>query len=337
MYKFSLALLLAMLTCTSILQAQDRSITESKSPVIEPLDKEEVKAYWKKAYFAKLRKVSPRVSYGIGNFEASMRYKVPDVQQILAETANDLDSKYRWIPWNKIDVEPADPFRTKTLKKSGNFFLTTGLNLPIFFVDVEAGVGRFSEPLLTVSEVFPIRESVSSEGFGKLMLKRVTTPTTKGSVNLRVGVELERVLPDHLLPRLKFGMFAAGIDVGAYYLIGADFSYRAGFEVLGEEILGKIENALAPVPIISAQAKKDAANAILGHMESRTPAYLWVPAFQGYGLKGQVYFDIGQGLRIAGTYTQEKSFGLQLKGTDWLKQGPQIWRNFFTLGIESKL
>lgn len=328
---------MAMLTCTSLLKAQDRSITESKSPVIEPLEKKEVKAYWKKAYFAKLRKVSPRVSYGIGNFEASMRYRVPDVQGILAETANDLDSKYRWVPWNKIEIEPSEPFRTKTLKKSGNFFLTTGINLPLFFVDVEAGVGRFSEPLLTVSEVFPLSESVSSEGFGNLLIKRVTTPTAKASVNLRVGLELERVLPDHLLPRLEFGMFAAGVDVGAYYLIGADFSYRAGFEVLGDEILEKIESAFDPIPIISDQAKKDAAYAILGHMESRTPAYLWVPAFQGYGLKGQVYLDIGQGLRIAGTYTHEKSFGLKLKNTDWLKQGPQIWRNFFTLGIESKL
>lgn len=337
MHKLTLIVLMVLVLCTPKIKAQDSSTTEYKAPILAPIQQEETQAYWKKAYFAKLRKVSPRVSYGIGNFEASMRYEVPDVRQALTETANDLESKYRWIPWNKIDVQASEPFRTKTLKKTGNFFLTTGINLPIFFVDVEAGVGRFSEPLLTVSEVFPLRESVSSAGFGELLIKRVTTPTTKGSLNLRAGVELERVLPDHLLPRLTFGMFAAGIDVGAYYLIGADFSYRTGFEVLGDEILEKIENVFAPIPLVPDQTKKDAANAILGHMEARVPAYLWVPAFQGYGLKGQVYLDIGQGLRIAGTYTHEKSFGLKLKSTDWLKQGPQIWRNFFTLGVESKL
>ncbi|MEM6800934.1 MAG: hypothetical protein AAF696_05990 [Bacteroidota bacterium] len=312
------------------------SITEKKAPIETPQLEQTVSAHWKKAYFAKLRKVSPRVSYGIGSFESRIRYRVPDIQNALIGAANDLDNQYRWIPWNQLELQPEDPYRTKSLKKSGNFYFTGGINLPLFFLDIEAGVGRFSEPLITLDEIFPLGESLSQEGFASLLLKRITTPSTKGSINFRLGLELERVLPDHLLPRLSFKHFAIGIDAGAYYLIGADFSYRVGFEVLGEETLAKIENVFEPIPFVPAETKRKAATALLGQIESRIPAYPWAPAFQGYGLKGQIYLDIGKGLRIAGTYTHEKSFGLNLKSAEWLNQGPEIWRSFFTLGIESK-
>ncbi|MEL6252480.1 MAG: hypothetical protein AAFR87_10765 [Bacteroidota bacterium] len=326
--------LLAMLSFMPNFSAQDMSITDIKAPIIEPA-KESAHPQWKKVWFAKLRKVSPRVSYGIGTFESSMRYKVPDLQNALIGAGNDLDNKYRWIPWNQIELQPTDPYRTKTLRKSGNFYFTGGINLPVFFLDIEAGVGRFSEPLLTVKEIFPLGETVSKEGFGELLLKRVTTPSKRGTLNMRLGIEAERVLPDHLLPRLEYGPFAIGIDAGAYYLLGADFSYRVGFEVVGEEAYEKITGVFDPIPLVPNNIKEEAITALLGHIESRIPAYPWAPAFQGYGLKGQVYLDIGKGLRIAGTYTHEKAFGLKLKG-EWLNPGPQIWRNFFTIGIESK-
>ena len=292
---------------------------------------------WKKAYLEKLTRISVRVPYGITSQQSEMTYKVPDVSHALADAANELKSEYPWVPWGEINWDTGDPYRTRNVSTQGQFFIRAGLNLPIIFVEIEGGAGRFSKPFLRPRDVLPPWKIFQSDELTELVTRRVTTPKAQGAVTARIGVDMERIVPDHLLPRLEFGDFALGMDFSAYYLLGADFSYRVGLEIIDPSAVDHLEGLFSRVPLVSANTKRKAAEAIVGHVESGMISYFWPPALSGFGFSGKAYLDIGQRLRIAARYHRERARGIQFKTQDWLFRGPQVRTQFLSIGIETQI
>ncbi|RMG29373.1 MAG: hypothetical protein D6730_04000 [Bacteroidetes bacterium] len=294
-------------------------------------------AHWKRAWLKKLLQVSPRVNYGVGTFRASMAYHVPDLGASVSRAANELRGRFPWVPWSEVQLDFGDTYRQRQLQKPWKFFGTVGINLPLIFLDVETGSGRFSEPFITAAEVWPPWTLFRMDEVMNLLLKRVTTPEAKGALSLRAGVELERLLPDHWRPRLSFGPFATGIDVQAYYLLGLDFSYRVGLEVIDPRAVAHLQAAFDPIPFVPQKAKEEAAAAIVGHVEASLPTYFWAPATHGWGIGAEAFLDIGKKVRFHASYFHEQSQGMRLQAADWLLQGPGIQRQFFTIGITTQL
>ena len=292
---------------------------------------------WKKAYLNKLTRVSLRVPYGLVSQESYMQYKVPDVTNALESAANELKSEYPWVPWGEISWDMGDPYRERRVSTQSQFFIRAGLNLPVIFVEIEGGAGRFSRAFLRPKDVLPPWKILDEQELTHLVTRRITTPKAKGAVTARVGVDLERITPDHLLPRLEFGNVAVGLDLSAYYLIGADFSYQVGLEIVDPNAADHLEGLFSRVPLISQNTKRQAAEAIVGHVESSMITYFWPPALQGFGFSGKAYIDLGQRLRIAARYHRERARGLRLKTNDWLFQGPVVNTQFLSFGIETQL
>ena len=334
----TLALLGWAMISLSLLQAQTALMETFQEPdTIKKIKSESERPEWKTRYIKKLTQVSPRVHYGIGNYFARMNYEVPNIDFAVSSAINDLKSKYPWAPWNKVSVQPDATVRDKMNDQKGKFFTTAGINLPIIFIDIEASVGRYSQPLVTLKEVWPPWKKAGEEGYSALLAKRITTPRAKAAVTGRAGIELERLLPDHLIPRFQFGPAALGMDMSTYYVISADFSYRIGLESIAPDAAKQIQKVFDPVPLISDEKKHEAAQALVGHIESKIPSYFWAPAMHGMGVSGKVYLDIGRRFRFAVNYHHEAMKGMKINQAEWLEPGPHIWTRFITFGIQSKL
>ncbi|MEL6671357.1 MAG: hypothetical protein AAFR61_04170 [Bacteroidota bacterium] len=300
-------------------------------------DKKKGPKGWKIGYMKKLMRVSARVSYGIGQFESYMSYELPDISEDVNAVAQQLGATYAWVPWDKVQLQPTNLKREKSQRNLGQFYSNTGINLPIFFLDVETSIGRFSEPLIQFDEVWPPWKKANKEDMAYLLIKRAINPDAKGMINLKIGLESERLLPDHLQPRIRFGDVQVGLDVMAYYLIGADLSYNVGLEVINGNAQEHLMDVFEGVPLITNRMKEDAAQAIISQVESRLPSYFWPPALQGFGLGGKVYVDVGKRFRLAARYQSERTQGIKLETPEYSLQGPTVYRHFFSIGIESQL
>lgn len=291
----------------------------------------QVKAERNKAYKKKLLQVSPRVQFGVGNYYATMTYEVPNLGAEIASMTNDLKDQFPWVPWKNVTIEQGPLERTRSMQKNGELYGIYGMNLPAVFVDLEIGPGRFSRA------AFGLGDILGKGSLGETVADQVTAPRTKRSYTLKLGAEVGRLLPDHLQPELDFGPVQIGVDGSLYYLIGVDFSYRIGTEIIDPSATTHLEEIFAPVPIISDRAKKDAAETIIGHIESGLPSYFWAPAFKGYGYTAKAYINIGERLRITGGYNFERSKGMTFDEAEWLQGGPIVKRKFYTFGIETQI
>ncbi|MEZ4776526.1 MAG: hypothetical protein R3D00_25345 [Bacteroidia bacterium] len=292
---------------------------------------------WGKAYRKKLLRVSPRVHYGTGFYKSAMTYTLPDLNAGLDVVKAELKPTLPWVPWEKIDLTPYNTTKERALRKQGQFFGRAGINLPLFFIDVEGGIGMFSESMVEVGDVVPVKQFFNEQNLKELILKQVTTPRPKGALTARMGMELSRVLPDPWLPRVRFGQVAMGVDASGYYMFGTDMSYQAGLELIAPEAVTNLELLFDPIPLIPAKAKTEAAQTIIARVESKLPAYFWPPALTGYGLSGKVYVDVGRSLRFSACYHYEKARGISFESSEWLGQGPRVIRTFYSFGIESQL
>ena len=322
----------------SLIQAQTALLESNQAPdTTKKIKPEQAKPEWKNHYFKKLLQVSPRVHYGFGNYGSRMSYEVPNIEFAVRSAINELKDKYPWAPWKNVSIQPDANIRERINEQRGKFFTTAGINLPLIYIDIEASVGRYSQPLVTMKEVWPPWKKVGEEGYGDLVAKRITTPRAKAAVTGRIGIELERLLPDHLSPRFQFGPVALGLDMSTYYVISADFSYRIGMESIAPDANTQIQKVFEPVPIISDEKKQEAAQALVGHIESKLPSYFWAPAMHGIGVSGKGYLDIGKRFRFAVNYHHEAMKGMKINQAEWLEPGPPVWTHFITFGIQSKL
>ncbi|MDX2247151.1 MAG: hypothetical protein SF052_10265 [Bacteroidia bacterium] len=315
-------------------------LTESQPSEEKPVVEESLvadKQVVGKVYLKKLLRVSPRVHYGIGFYESAMTYTLPDLNVGLDAVKAELKPDLPWVPWEKIDLSPYNTTKERALRKHGQFFGRAGINLPLFFIDVEGGIGMFSESLVEAGDVVPVNEFFSEENLKDLIVRQVTSPRPKGALTARMGMELSRVLPDPWLPRVKFGPVAMGLDASGYYLFGTDMSYQAGLELIDPEAVTNLELLFDPIPLIPAKVKTEAAETIITRVESKLPAYFWPPALTGYGLSGKVYVDVGKSLRFSACYHYEKTKGISFESSEWLGQGPRVIRTFYSFGIESQL
>lgn len=295
------------------------------------------KKAWSRAYVQKLLLVSPRTNFGVGTFHTQMTYFVPDLGAFVEDAARDLKGTFPWVPWNEVQVDVGNVNRTRSLRKPWTFYGTVGVNLPFVFIDLEAGAGRFSQPFLMVEDVMPPWRLFGLDALIDLVGKRIATPGEKGSLTLRLGAELERLLPDPYLPRLRLGGMEAGLDLQGYFLLGADLSYRTGLEVVEPRALARLAEVLDPVPLVPQNIKSDAAEAILKHVEAALPTYFWAPIFKGWGLGAEAYLDLNGRLRVHGSFQLEQARGLKVEGADWLQAGPSMYRTFFTIGVTAPL
>lgn len=291
----------------------------------------------KAEYMRRLLKISPRIHYGVGNFRSSMTYDLPNLSNALGNTVNSLKEKYPWVPWKQVSVIPQEGTRTRTVRQQGKFFGTVGINLPVIFLEMEAGGGRFTQPAITFSDVWPPRELFQLEQLTNIMVERITQSKPQRTATLRVGVDAERLIPMAYLPRMEFKRAAIGLDASAYYLLGVDMSYRSGIELLGENAEEKLVESFGSIPLVSETVKMQAAQSIIRQMENSLPSYLWPPAMQGFGLVGKAYIDLGQDTRISLQYHLERSKGLSFTKGEFLQQGPALNRTFLTFGITTQL
>ncbi|MEZ4827959.1 MAG: hypothetical protein R3C61_17000 [Bacteroidia bacterium] len=292
---------------------------------------------WLKAYRKKLLRVSPRVHYGTGFYHSAMTYNLPDLNAGLDVVKAELKPTLPWVPWEKIDLSPYNTTQERALRKHGQFFGRAGINLPLFFIDVEGGIGMFNEASVEAGDVLKAKKFFSEENLKQLIVKQVTSPRPKGALTARVGMELSRVIPDPWLPRVKMGPVTAGLDASGYYLFGTDMSYQAGLELISPEAVNSLELLFDPIPLIPAKTKTEAAQTIVSRIESKIPAYFWPPALTGYGLSGKLYVDVGKSLRFSACYHFEKARGISFESSEWLGQGPRVIRTFYSFGIESQL
>ena len=292
----------------------------------------------RKAYLRKLLSISPRISYGVGFDRSVMNYNLPTLTPYIESAREKLNLQYSWIPWNKINLSPINTNREKELIKKGKMSATAGINLPVIFIDVEAGAGRFSNALLAFRDVFPPWKLFNKEEtFRNLLLKRVSTPETQTAFTIKTGIELERVLPQRWQPNLDFGKIDMGLDGSFYYVLSYDDSYRVGLEAIDPNAQKRLEDLFEPVALIPHTVKEKAAQAIIGHVESSLPSYFWMPAMHGFGYSGKVYIDFGKRVRIAARYHREKTKGIQVTNSDWLFTGPTVKRSFFTVSLETQI
>lgn len=282
-------------------------------------------------------KISPRVHYGTGFYQSAMTYQIPDITGSLEAAKTELHQDFPWVPWNKIDLQPYHTEKERALRKHGQFFGRAGLNLPLVFVDVEGGVGMFSESHITAEDATPLGKLFSEEKLKEIVIRQMTNPRPKGALTVRTGLELQRILPDQWLPRVRFGPFAAGLDGAGYFIFGTDMSYKTGVEIIDPAAREHLEELFDPIPLIPAKIKTEAANAIVTQVEAKIPTYFWPPALKGYGLSGKAYLDIGKSLRLSATYQYESLRGISFSGEEWLGEGPQVIRTFYSFGIESQL
>ena len=297
--NISLTLLGWVLLGLSVIQAQTAQMESIQQPdTLKKIKTEKEKPEWKTRYIKKLTQVSPRVHYGWGNYTTRMSYQVPDIDFAVSSAINELKNKYPWAPWKKVSIQPDAEFREKINEQKGKFFTSAGINLPLIFIDIEASVGRYSQPIITMEEVWPVWKKVGEQSYSELLEKRVTTPRAKASLTGRIGIELERLLPDHLQPRFQFGPIALGLDMSTYYVMSADFSYRVGLEAIAPDAAAQVQKVFEPVPIVSEEKKREAAVALVGHIESKIPSYFWAPAMHGIGISGKGYLDIGKAFSI---------------------------------------
>ncbi|MEM7367501.1 MAG: hypothetical protein AAF587_02800 [Bacteroidota bacterium] len=291
----------------------------------------------KAIYMRKLLQVSPRISYGVGSFKSTMTYDLPNLSNALGNTVNNLQEKYPWVPWKQVTVIPTEGTRTRTVRQQGKFFGTVGMNLPVVFVEIEAGGGRFTQPALTLKDLWPPNELFQLERLTSLMVDRVTQSKPQRAANLRIGIDAERLIPAAYLPRKEFKRTAIGLDASAYYLLGVDLSYKSGIELLGEHAAEKMVESFGSIPLVSETVKMQAAQSMIRQIEQSLPAYLWPPAMQGFGLVGKAYWDLGTHTRIVLQYHFEHTKGLSFTDGDFLQQGPALRRTFLTFGITTQL
>ena len=312
-----------------------------QAPPVSPIavaGTNEAKKASRKAYLRKLLSVSPRISYGVGFDRSAMNYNLPNLAPFIESAKEKLNLQYSWIPWNQVDISPINTNRERELVKNGKMSATAGINLPVIFIDVEAGAGRFSNALLAFKDVFPPWKLFNKvETFENIMLKRVTTPETQTAFTLKAGVELERILPQRWQPNIDFGKIDMGLDGSFYYVISYDDSYRIGLEAIDPNAQERLEHVFESVPLIPHTIKEKAAQSIIGHVESSLPSYFWLPAMHGFGYSGKVYVDFGKRVRIAARYHREKTKGIQPTNADWFFTGPTVKRSFFTVSLETQI
>lgn len=316
--------------------------TPVATPVLEPLSPIPTEAdrriTRRKAYVNKLTRFSVRAAYGFGQYRSTMQYELPNLEATVAEAVNSLQSQYAWVPWGQVEVPTTAPQRERVLNKRGQFRIAAGLNVPLGFIEIEAGPGRFSESAYSLQDVWPPWQGLDMTRAGELMMQRVATPEAKTSMTLRMGTELERLLPEHLLPKLRLGKkLAMGFDASAYYLTGTDLSYRTGVELLDPHAVDHLQDLFDPIPLIPKATKTQAAEAIVAHVESSLPGYFWLPALRGYGLGAKAYVNLNPRLRFAARYQFERSQGLRLESTDWMPRGPVVSTTSFSFGIETQI
>ena len=321
--------ILLFCACMISLAQNHKKPTSIKKATVKA--EKQVKKERMKAYKRKLLQVSPRVQFGIGNYFSTMTYETPNLGAEITHLTNDLKADFPWVPWKNVSIEQGPSTRTRTMQKNGEFYGIVGMNLPGIFVDMEIGPGRFSRASFSAGDLF-------GEGnLAETVAGQIIAPETKRSFTMKIGADVGRVLPDHLLPELDFGPVDVGIDGSAYYLMGVDFSYRVGTEIIDPSATEHLEEIFEPVPIISDRAKKEAAETIIGHIESNLPTYFWAPAFKGYGYSIKAYIDIGERLRITGGYNFERAKGMSFEDADWLQAGPIVKRRFYSFGISTQI
>lgn len=292
----------------------------------------------RKAYINKLSRVSVRAAYGFSSARSTMNYELPNLEATVANAANALKNQYAWVPWGQVDVPVGAPQRQRELNKNGQFFISAGLNIPLGFIEVEAGPGRFSQSAFALSDFMPPWEGLDMARTGELMMQRVASPEAKTAMTFRIGSELERLLPEHLLPKIRIGKsMSIGFDVSGYYLTSTDLSYRVGVEILDPQAVPHLEDLFSPIPLISDNTKTQAATAIVSHVESSLPTYFWLPALKGYGLGAKAYINLNHRLRFAARYHYEQTRGVQLEATDWMPRGPIVKTTFLSFGLETQI
>lgn len=288
-------------------------------------------------YMSKLLQVSPRIHFGIGSFQSTMTYNMPDLSELVDNSLGSLQNTYPWVPWKNISVAPEAGTRTRMQQQAGKFFGTFGLNLPFIFMDLEVGAGRFAQPTLTFGDIWPPGELFRLQQLTNLVIDRITASKPKRSATLRIGIEGERLIPEAMLPRVEFKNMALGLDISLYSLLGVDMSYRPGAEMMGENAAESLENSFASIPLVGDETKRLAAEAIMAQIEESLPLYLWIPAMKGIGFSAKAYLDLGAHTRFVLQYHQENSKGLKVSNEDWLQSGPALKRTFFTFGISTQL
>lgn len=291
----------------------------------------------KMKYFYKLLSVSPRADFGIGFHHSRMTYQIPSLNNQVQEVQNELKGQYPWVPWKDVEIENGNPERTRSLRKGGEFYFTGGLNLPVIFIEVEAGIGKFSDPFLTIDKVFPPWKLTKKDEIEDILVDRILSTDPKASFNLRIGGELERLLPEYWQPRMKVGFVEIGLDASAYFTLGFDMSYRPGVELIAPEATNSLESAFQPIPVISDNMKSDAARAIINRIEQKIPTYLWAPASRGYGIGTEAYVNLGRSMRLSIHYRHERSRGLRLNELNWMMRGPKLKRDYLTIGIHTRI
>lgn len=292
----------------------------------------------RKAYINKLSRVSVRAAYGFSSARSTMNYELPNLEATVASAANSLKSQYAWVPWGQVDVPVGAPQRQRELNKNGQFFISAGLNIPLGFIEVEAGPGRFSQSAFALSDFMPPWKGLDMARTGELMMQRVASPEAKTAMTFRIGSELERLLPEHLLPKIRLGQsMSIGFDVSGYYLTSTDMSYRVGVEILDPQAVPHLEDLFSPIPLISDNTKTQAATAIVSHVESSLPTYFWLPALKGYGFGAKAYINLNHRLRFAARYHYEQTRGVRLEATDWMPRGPVVKTTFLSFGLETQI
>jgi hypothetical protein len=288
----------------------------------------------KKAYLKKILSVSPRVSYGIAFERSYMSYQVPMLDNYLSNSLNLIANQFPWISANKLTLPPSDPNREREMTKNGKMMATVGLNIPVAFIEVEAGAGRFSDPLLTFRDVLP---PWNGFGPGENIGTKINGPGTQTALSVRLGIELERILPDRWKPELNLGSVKMGLGGNIYFLASYDASYRVGAELMGNDIEQRLQNLFTPMNFIPQNSKDQAVDKIITHFESTLPAYFWVPVMRGVGYTGKGYVDIGSRLRISARYHLERTRGVSPANAEWLLKGPNVKRSFFTISLETQI
>ncbi|MEZ4851994.1 MAG: hypothetical protein R3B93_26005 [Bacteroidia bacterium] len=291
----------------------------------------------KKAYLKQLLSVSPRVSYGVSFERAYMSYQVPMIDQYLKDGLDAVIDQFPWIRSDKVTLKPSDPNREREMIKRGRMTAVAGLNLPVIFVDVEAGAGRFGESLITFKDVIPPWKLFNSNSAREMLLDKVSGAGSQTAVSLKAGLELERILPDRWKPELNYGNVKMGLGGTFYFLASYDESYRVGAEIIAPDTRQQLVNLFEPFSFIPQNAKDDAVDKIINHVETSLPAYFWIPVMRGIGYSGKAYLDLGSRLRISARYHRERTRGLQPTNVEWLLSGPAVKRSFFAISIETQI
>ncbi|MEM7657655.1 MAG: hypothetical protein AAF399_16105 [Bacteroidota bacterium] len=308
----------------------------SQPPPLHPLS---YRKRFQSSHIKQLLQISPRFQYGIGSYWANMTYPQPDLTVPVDNALSSLQGRFPWVPWSELDLVEGDPMpRERKFQTHGKFFGVAGVNLPVIFIELEAGSGRFQQPQLSLGDFWPISQGFSLRNLGELMVERVSKgKPSNGAATLRIGVDLERLLPEHKQLKWQRNRLALGLDASVYYFGGVDLSYRPGVELLNQDFAEKVEALLDPIPLVSATKKAEASEAITQQIDQHLPAYFWVPALRGVGFIGRTYLDVGRFFRFQVAFHYERGRGLKLPNSEWLQAGPVVNRRFLTLSVSRQL